>query len=69
MSTDLFQPEARETFIVAAGKGKQRLYFVGDGYTIYRDRAKRYVSRKDAEDGAAHARKWFHRPGIRIEVG
>lgn len=66
---DLFPADQRETFIVSAGRGKQRLYFAGDAYTVYRDRAKRYPSRDEAEQGAAHARKWFFRPGIKIEVG
>lgn len=55
-------------YVIAAGKGKKPLYFMGSGFTYYRGRAVVYASRNDADiamkDIVIAA---YRRPALRVE--
>lgn len=65
--TDLFtHAPSTPLFIISAGR-RTRLYFHGTGYTYFRNRAKVYSDRKEAEAALRYAATGYSRPALRIE--
>lgn len=65
MSGSLFD-DTQRGFLISAGK-RRRMYFHGTGYTFFRNRAKIYGSRTEADRALRIVSNGYARPSLRVE--